>query len=40
MYGTQERKYLKKAKELGYTSNNFASNLRKIKTHTIGCIDA
>jgi len=26
------------AKELGYRSNNFASNLRKQKTHTIGVI--
>ena len=26
------------AKEMGYRSNNFASNLRKSKTHTIGVL--
>jgi LacI family transcriptional regulator len=29
---------IEKAKELGYRSNNFASNLRKSKTHTIGVL--
>lgn len=32
------KKILEKAKELGYRSNNFASNLRKSKTHTIGVL--
>jgi LacI family transcriptional regulator len=31
-------KIVEKAKELGYRSNNFASNLRKNKTHTIGVL--
>jgi LacI family transcriptional regulator len=32
------KKVLDKAKELGYRSNNFASNLRNNKTHTIGVL--
>ncbi|WP_207494767.1 LacI family DNA-binding transcriptional regulator [Aridibaculum aurantiacum] len=32
------KKILDKAKEMGYRSNNFASNLRKNKTHTIGVL--
>lgn len=32
------KKIADKAKELGYRSNNFASNLRKSKTHTIGVL--
>jgi LacI family transcriptional regulator len=32
------KKIIEKAKELGYRSNNFASNLRKSKTHTIGVL--
>lgn len=32
------KKILAKAKELGYRSNNFASNLRNSKTHTIGLL--
>lgn len=33
-----KRRILDKAKELGYRSNNFASNLRKQKTQTIGVL--
>jgi LacI family transcriptional regulator len=33
-----KRRILEKAKELGYRSNNFASNLRKQKTQTIGIL--
>ncbi len=33
-----KRRILEKAKELGYRSNNFASNLRKQKTQTIGVL--
>jgi LacI family transcriptional regulator len=33
-----KKKILDMAKELGYRSNNFASNLRKSKTHTIGVL--
>ena len=32
------KKIVDTAKELGYRSNNFASNLRKSKTHTIGVL--
>ncbi|MDB5192879.1 MAG: LacI family transcriptional regulator [Segetibacter sp.] len=32
------KRIVDKAKELGYRSNNFASNLRKNKTHTIGVL--
>ena len=32
------QKIIKKAKELGYRTNNFASNLRKNKGHTIGLL--
>lgn len=32
------KRIIEKAKELGYRSNNFASNLRKSKTHTIGVL--
>lgn len=32
------KKIVEKAKELGYRSNNFASNLRKSTTHTIGVL--
>ena len=32
------KKILDKAKELGYRPNNFASNLRNSKTHTIGVL--
>lgn len=32
------KKVLEKARELGYRSNNFASNLRNNKTHTIGVL--
>jgi LacI family transcriptional regulator len=32
------KRIVEKAKELGYRSNNFASNLRKKKTHTIGVL--
>jgi LacI family transcriptional regulator len=33
-----KKKIIEKAKELGYRSNTFASNLRKNKTHTIGVL--
>jgi LacI family transcriptional regulator len=33
-----KKKITEKAKELGYRSNNFASNLRNNKTHTIGVL--
>ena len=33
-----KNKIFKAAKELGYRQNNFASNLRKQKSHTIGII--
>jgi LacI family transcriptional regulator, galactose operon repressor len=32
------KRIIDKAEELGYRSNNFASNLRKQKTHTIGVL--
>jgi len=32
------KRIIEKAEELGYRSNNFASNLRKQKTHTIGVL--
>jgi LacI family transcriptional regulator len=33
-----KKRIIEKAEELGYRHNNFASNLRKQKTHTIGII--
>ncbi len=33
-----KKRIIEKAEELGYRHNNFASNLRKQKTHTIGVI--
>lgn len=33
-----KKRILDKAEEMGYRSNNFASNLRKQKTHTIGVV--
>jgi LacI family transcriptional regulator len=33
-----KKKVVEKAEEMGYRSNNFASNLRKQKSHTIGVI--
>ncbi len=33
-----KKKVVDMAKEMGYRSNNFASNLRKSKTHTIGVL--
>ena len=33
-----KKKIVEKAEEMGYRSNNFASNLRKQKSHTIGVI--
>ncbi|MEI9942965.1 MAG: LacI family DNA-binding transcriptional regulator [Chitinophagaceae bacterium] len=33
-----KKRIMDKAEELGYRSNNFASNLRKQKTHTIGVV--
>src|SRR5436190_1365621 len=35
---TTKKKIFDLAKEMGYRSNNFASNLRKKKTNTIGVI--
>ena len=33
-----KKRIVEKAKELGYRSNNFASNLRRQKSHTIGVL--